>query len=328
MTGKRNVSPELSAKFANMSFVCACLVVCIHSGGFLGPIVNVAVPFFFLVSGYMLARHMNEEEWYGSALRTRLKTVVIPYVCWCVIPALIMMPVSILADFQAHRAFGTSVSLISAPFRVLGLGLEWPLNTPLWYLRSLMILVLLSPVIKLMVERIGWLWGAILFAVECANSCGVLVCHEVRMLLPISGALWFSVGWLACVKRCDDMIGKRIQTGGGAVVVGALILGLVMMLFPRCWIAPFSIPVWMFIIWRVIPTRRFPNALLQSTFLIFVAHMMVLAVCQIALKRVQISMPLGSVVKWGVTLVILVVINSVLRKIMPKAMLILTGGRC
>lgn len=326
MTDKSNVNPELSAKFANMSFVCACLVVCIHCGGFLGPIVNVAVPFFFLVSGYMLARHAGEKGWYRSALHTRLRTVVVPYIFWCVLPAFLMMPLSILADCQAHRVFGTSVPLISAPFRVLGLGWEWPVNTPLWYLRSLMILVLLSPMVKLLTARIGWLWVTILFVVECADSCGILIFHDVRMLFPISSILWFSVGWLLCVKRCDGWLVSRFESGW--IVAGMIFLGFVLMFFSRGWLVSLSIPVWMFVFLRIMPTRRFSDILLQSSFLIFVAHMMVLAICQIVLKYVSTSVQLVSIVKWGGTIVILVFANFGLRKFSPKVMSILTGGRC
>ena len=67
-----DVSKETSAKFANMGFVCACLVVLIHLGVDGKPggaawwthqmfthvgMTRIAVPFFFFASGYWLAGH-------------------------------------------------------------------------------------------------------------------------------------------------------------------------------------------------------------------------------------------------------------------------------
>lgn len=68
------VGKNLSAKMVNMSFVCAALVVSTHVGSptpvgsfpwfFIEPLHEIlgdmAVPYFFMASGFFLAGHMGE----------------------------------------------------------------------------------------------------------------------------------------------------------------------------------------------------------------------------------------------------------------------------
>ena len=71
MMGKMNIDSRLSVKLTNMGFLCSMLVVLIHTGvladrgsylwwvsSLTGKgIATVAVPYFFLVSGFMLGKH-------------------------------------------------------------------------------------------------------------------------------------------------------------------------------------------------------------------------------------------------------------------------------
>lgn len=65
--GMTRITDSISAKFANMSFVCACLVAMMHlqydrsmCGGWVFQMLfhglpRAAVPFFFLASGFFLS---------------------------------------------------------------------------------------------------------------------------------------------------------------------------------------------------------------------------------------------------------------------------------
>lgn len=73
---KIQLTDEMSNKISNMSFLCAVFVAIIHSqapglwGDFLKEgICRVAVPFFFIVSGYFLSRHFNDDSWYIRELK-------------------------------------------------------------------------------------------------------------------------------------------------------------------------------------------------------------------------------------------------------------------
>ena len=100
------MTSELSNKIANMCFICACCVVSIHAGQFtpspVGSVVwwfrvifaqcfaRVAVPWFFFVSGWLLARHMNSSGWYLIEVKKRIKSLILPMLFWCGIWVLIL----------------------------------------------------------------------------------------------------------------------------------------------------------------------------------------------------------------------------------------------
>lgn len=325
MPGKRIINLELSAKFANMSFVCACFVVCIHSGRFLGPIVGVSVPFFFMASGYMLARHAVEKGWYWRELKKRVWSLLVPYLCWCLIPALLLLPFSLLADMQAGRSFGASVPIVSQPLQVFGLlPNEWPINTPLWYLRTLMLLVFLAPAINWIVDRTRWFWIGLLFGCELLFATGVLPMYWGFSLLPIVGVLYFSLGWILNVWGIS-----RVCVGGGAWLVMVLpaVAGLVLLIYGGKFAVTLAIPLIMFAMLQVMPARRLPAWLLSGTFLIFVSHMMVLNLFQMVFRRVGFSLALEQIISWSGTIVVVLCANQLLRRKLPRLVAVLCGGR-
>lgn len=69
-----SISPELSSRISVLCFVCACMVVLIHvpvpstvgsAGWYLSSIFSygaclISVPFFLIVSGFFLGRHLGE----------------------------------------------------------------------------------------------------------------------------------------------------------------------------------------------------------------------------------------------------------------------------
>ena len=100
----RRISPETSCRIANLGFVCTLLVIVIHirnvpqEVGSLPWIAHfvvrnvfasVAVPFFFIVSGCFLGRHVGEPGWWRRALVQRMRTLGIPWFVWCLVPFLV-----------------------------------------------------------------------------------------------------------------------------------------------------------------------------------------------------------------------------------------------
>ena len=129
-SGRRNgeimhqgISQEISQKIKNMSLLCALLVVSIHvswpqeplsAGWFLSIAIKegyarIAVPFFFVVSGFLLAGHFDEEKWWHHEVGKRVRTLVVPFLIWSLVALVTSVPLSIIADLIAHRPFGTSI---------------------------------------------------------------------------------------------------------------------------------------------------------------------------------------------------------------------------
>ena len=150
-----NGSHDLNFRFAWMSSVCAMLVVYIHIPmyhAFVGinrvfydllrsGLCQIAVPFFFFASGFFLAKHYAEKSWYEDAIRKRCKTILVPYIIFSCLYLLFKYFCAFV-----HSKVLNSDFLFSVPWmKVFGLNLlDFPQLGLLWYLRTLMTLVLLS----------------------------------------------------------------------------------------------------------------------------------------------------------------------------------------
>lgn len=96
-------------------------------------LVKVAVPVFFVISGYLFFANVEKFTYviYFQKIRRRIKTLLIPYIIWN------LLMVIKLKSFY--------------------LSFFWkPANLPLWFLRDLMIVTLLTPIIYIGVKKLGW----------------------------------------------------------------------------------------------------------------------------------------------------------------------------
>lgn len=176
-------TPELSNKIANMSFVCACLVVCIHvpdvKVNFLDVAFSVlvkqglsiiAVPVFFVIAGYFLGRHVGEDHWYAIAVKKRIKTLLVPFF----VLNLIWFPVKYGVHYVGVRWFAADASSTAMELTLYNFLyycgiLPWGGNvvTGLWFVRALFYLIIISPVIVWMLRR----WGCVVVFVMLALWC-------------------------------------------------------------------------------------------------------------------------------------------------------------
>lgn len=156
---------QWSERLRGLALVGMFLVVCIHctssfkaTNGYLWAFgydgfFRVAVPFFFLVSGAFLGRHVDEAGWWRREALKRCRSLVVPYFVW-------------LALFFVFRT--TLLKIVGVPVDLswnalavdFGLNpLEYPGLRPLWYVRALFGLVLISPIFVWLARRVcGWLF--------------------------------------------------------------------------------------------------------------------------------------------------------------------------
>ena len=103
-------------------------------------LVKVAMPTFFVMSGYLFFG--NVTKWnakiYWNKQRRRAKTLLVPYIIWNIAMAVKL------------KTFSLSIFIE-------------PANMPLWFLRDLMIVSLLTPIIYIGVRKLGyWLFAILL----------------------------------------------------------------------------------------------------------------------------------------------------------------------
>ena len=130
-------------------------VVCIHcgyGGGVLqyllgGICGKLSVPIFLLISGYLFFRegsYVLTKELWTTKLKKRISSLLVPYLLWNFIGYIIY---ALQAGFSFDDFFH-SFWVIDIP----GRGGSSPIDGPLWYVRNLMIMVVISPIIAYMIK--------------------------------------------------------------------------------------------------------------------------------------------------------------------------------
>lgn len=154
---------------------------------------NVAVPVFFIISGFLL--FYNVEKYnasvYRNKMKKRVKSLLVPYLSWNTI---------YLALF--YLIGHDNISLTSVPDMFaddVSLGrflyiayVRPPVDGPLWFIRNLFCMTLAAPIFYYIIRRTKF-WLPILFLLVsqfCLNS----------FLLSI---LWFSLGISCSLHRFD-----------------------------------------------------------------------------------------------------------------------------
>lgn len=128
-------------------------------------VANIAVPLFFLISGYLFfSDSIFTKDDYKNKLKSRCFSLLIPYLLWNFVPLLFVFSKRLIGGcfsgefFSLYayirnidwlHVFWNSESMTSAIVGINGerMPLSGPINYPLWYLRDLIILVILSPLI-------------------------------------------------------------------------------------------------------------------------------------------------------------------------------------
>jgi len=105
---------------------------------------RIAVPIFFLISSYLFFQNFTLNA-YPKKISKRVKTLLFPYLFWTSIVVLIhftLQSIPMLAHFFNKKM------IVDLSFWELFVR-TWidPLNYPLWFLRDLIVLSLLSPII-------------------------------------------------------------------------------------------------------------------------------------------------------------------------------------
>ncbi|KAF2512040.1 acyltransferase [Flavobacterium zhairuonense] len=167
---KQNIMDRyLSNKIRLISFVAILMVVYIHSYNMVtkslsGNIVinegysffiqffisqgltRVAVPIFFSISGYLFFLNMKGSvSEFLIKFKKRIQTLVIPYLLWSIFAILLFY---FLQSFAASKNFFTNQLIKDYSFsKLLHTIFLNPINYQLWFIRDLIVLVLISPII-------------------------------------------------------------------------------------------------------------------------------------------------------------------------------------
>jgi len=169
---------------------------------------RLAVPSFFVLSGLLFFRHPETwslSRWKGQLFR-RLRTLFVPLLLWNALSwmRLALFPL-LRGDFSFVRAFFGSRPLFLAGW-VFGLAhfnpdFTWTPQSqlgPMWFVRDLLVLALLSPLLFFLIRRAWWLLLPVLAACFLSEPTA----HHAYDSWRVS-AFFFSLGAACSIHGID-----------------------------------------------------------------------------------------------------------------------------
>ena len=207
------MNPYLSNKIKVLSFISIILVLYIHSGfheypheiagmtfniylqEFIsGMIGRMAVPLFFAISGYLFFLNTDKGiQAVGQKIKKRVRTLVIPYMIACLFLPVFYLLMEVIPGtggfINSESPFSENLKLPIGQllvFLFFDSGSGSPCAFHLWFLRDLIIIVAVSP---------------ILYWIRNTKINGIVVCAALYGLslidipiLPTYGMFWFMFG--------------------------------------------------------------------------------------------------------------------------------------
>lgn len=173
-----------------------------------GILARIFVPLFFFISGYFFFFNKDAERpgFYRTQWRKRIRTLLVPYLLWNIFalavlaiktygpvsaffPRLAANPITLPELADAFWAFRPS-----APDGIYEPSSS-PVNVPLWFMRDLMVMALLTPLFhRLLRPKYGFLFPLCLAALFIA---GIWLPYNegcsLSALLFFSGGAWFAI---------------------------------------------------------------------------------------------------------------------------------------
>lgn len=172
----------------------------------------ISVPLFFLISGFLFFYNVDfEKRIYIKKLKSRFKTLVIPYLIWNFVGFLILlvqMHPRFLSLFPLLKDYRIDIYEFFSYFWIRDLPMDppgehsTPINFPFWFIRDLIVLVILSPLIYFFIKRLKLMF---IIALGCVYLWGLgkyvglpLMCHQSLFFFPLGA--FFSINHINFVK--------------------------------------------------------------------------------------------------------------------------------
>ena len=357
-----------SHKLAVLSFICSLAVILLHSYNwrfnadsnltvdffieniFSNGLCRMAVPFFFFRAGYLFFINVPEKfdwQWFKKKFQTRFFSIFVPFVLWCILGFIIDTPWKILLSVRHNTNYvfflNQSSPLITI-FKAVFLGIGHDPLVHLWFLRRLMLFVLLSPIVLLLVRTLRL---TVFLVVSIILVCAVKI-FDIQWLGYINGDMFsFLFGSALAINRIRLNNSNRITPGLTCFLLWVM---FVIFLFLSC--RHINYPTFLhylliqirnfwgiFAVWMVYDSLKavarkynlrcnfFPNELISLSFFIYCCHIPVLGIIEFvfALKApFEIIRYFGT---FSVTTIYAISLGWFLCKFFPKLYSILSGAR-
>ena len=347
----RPINKEKMSSYSNaLKVPMIILVIFVHENlnltndGYLGlmlaAISNVAVPVFFLISGYYFfyGHQFCKEEYFRKIIK-RSRTLLLPYLIWNLLPMM-----NIVAGNLFSIIFrGKSTEALQTYFAELlnnGFWHIWwditggtmPYDSPLWYVRDLMIMCILSPIAYLYIKRLkSWGMGILAILYLAGVNTGVVGLSMSAIVFFILGG-HFSINAAITGSPCDFALKWR-----WAVVPMAVLSLVLYLLFHDqsyahiCQMSYILSGVFAsYYLMNLMPEKMLKtmSVMASSVFFIYALHnTCVLAWCAGMINRWSLPHYFVIVILPFVTFAVCYALYYLLKKALPQVLAVLCGGR-
>lgn len=343
---------ENSCRMANMGILCALFVVIIHvwgpssEGTFWSKAVwqllrvrQIAVPYFFLASGFFLASHFEQEHWWTSEFRKRLNSLFVPFLVWSIGWQMFIILLRLGANYVKGFDAFSDVELLIDIQRLIGLSpYEHPLLPTLWFVRVLLVFVGISPLMKFLLEKfplptlIGSfiLWGM-------NRGYGVNVGNVRYFFYDFCGFGWvffFIVG--IYIRRTTCTLNKGMLKILGIVGVCMFITQLLITKYQlhnlvagkilSYGITKIIVLPLMLSIWLTMPSKRLLPSVVNCAFPIYILHWFALPITRRLIPHGCNTLT-GLVGEISLAFGTSLLMSILIKKFCPKVAKVVFGGR-
>lgn len=355
------MSSYTSKKLSIISLFMIFLVVLIHSfftesesfpiaysiarvlGG--GGISRIAVPTFYVISGFLFFKNVTKVKDCFFGIKKRIRSLFVPFLIWNVFFVLwyaVLSSIPVIRDF-VNSNISDYINLRNPFSCFLNLWVA-PAGFHMWYLRDLIIVVFLAPVIYVLVKYLKWLAplllcfvynGFYLYFASILEKIGI----DIHQACSVA---YFALG--GCFALCSTEWVNRYNRNGICLAAGVFFL-FDCIIRPNYNYIPLSINVLVILCGMIILWKAYDwcyNGLIRVnakklthyssySFFIYLFHEPVFNIIK------KIGLILLGVHEWSLIILYLVnpiimcaiaiIVAKVLQKHLPKTYSILVGGR-
>lgn len=333
---------EISMKLRNISFICAILVIFIHTSitlpdyspswyvyqFILNGVTRVAVPYFFAISGFFALTSLSTRNW-RDWLAHRIPTLLTPYILFNLGWALV--------DIAFIKTKSVTTIDWGGIFGVAPWGM--PILFPLWFLKDLLILSLITPLSVCLFKKniiLGLLPSIALLTVIIVSRNN-LSCGRFLFGYSADGIIWYTTGMCAHILPWSRI---RIPHISPFIIVSTTILLLIAYTYLcnhalyglRHYLIKPIIPLLFATLWVITPIKLFARGLIASTFPIYLLHFALLQAILQTGKVLRFSTLLsetllGYFIQGLLATVLAIVISIAIHRLTPRVAAMLFGGR-
>ncbi len=321
-------------------------------------IVDQSVPVYFFIAGYVFFLGMDMSiKSYAGKLRRRCHSLLIPYLMWNTLAILYLMKVMLpgmqaVSDFADTQQFHLSLSNFIECYWDSSQGIIphvnlndngiYPIDTPLWFVRDLMIMVLITPAIYALykfptphaITKVILVFFTLVWAVRIPGLG--------HLSLLLEAFVFFSWGGFLSYHKRDMIVEFRRYSTTSFILYPLLALSILFLtpIWPQAmvYVKSINVIVGLFFFYNIaawLVTKRHCRAssfLSSASFFIYCGHFIILdpvarRVFSITGTGGDMAVVSAYILTYIIIIGLLLGVYAMMHRYTPRLLRLFTGGR-